>query len=125
MAQYYERETLLKAICRGCNEEFSDAPCEPSECLLLREIQILPTADVVPKSEVEALLKENARWLMEYANQRAEVNSIIEKAKQEVAREIFEEFERLMENNEVYFCQTDEMREEFAKLKKKYTEGEG
>ena len=42
----------------------------------------------------------------------------------EVAREIFKEFERLMENNEVYFRQTDEMREEFAKLKKKYTESE-
>jgi hypothetical protein len=38
-------------------------------------------------------------------------------------KKIFKEFERLMENNEVWFRQTDEMREEFAKLKKKYTEG--
>lgn len=35
---------------------------------------------------------------------------------------IFKEFERLMENNEVWFRQTDEIREEFAELKKKYTE---
>ena len=52
MARYYEGESLRRAICRGCNEEFSDAPCEPSGCLLLREIQNLPTADVAPKSEV-------------------------------------------------------------------------
>ena len=37
-------------------------------------------------------------------------------------KKIFKEFERLMENNEVWFGQTDEMREEFAELKKKYTE---
>ena len=36
---------------------------------------------------------------------------------------IFKEFERLMENNEVWFRQTDEIREEFAKLKKKYIGG--
>ena len=52
------------------------------------QIDELPRADVVPKSEVE---------------------------------KIFKEFERLMENNEVWFRQTDEIREEFAKLKKKYT----
>jgi hypothetical protein len=45
-----------------------------------------------------------------------------DRIKAEVAREIFEEIERLMENNEVYFRQTDEMQEEFAELKKKYTE---
>lgn len=38
-------------------------------------------------------------------------------------KKIFKEFERLMENNEVWFRQTDEIREEFAELKKKYTEG--
>ena len=37
---------------------------------------------------------------------------------------IFKEFERLMENNEVWFRQTDEIREEFAELKKKYTEAD-
>lgn len=51
------------------------------------------------------------------------IDDEIAKAKADTAREIFKEFDRLMENNEVYFHQTDEMREEFAKIKKKYTEG--
>ena len=40
----------------------------------------------------------------------------------EVAREIFEEIERVLTDNEVYYRQTDKMREDFIKLKKKYTE---
>lgn len=70
-------------------------------------------ADVVPKSEVEELKKAYANY---------EETTGLKQAKTEVAREIFEEIERLMENNEVYFRQTDEMQEEFAELKKKYTE---
>ena len=61
MARYYEGEALRKAICSGCNKEFSDAPCEPSGCLLLREIQNLPTADVAPKSEVARLIEDLQR----------------------------------------------------------------
>ena len=44
----------------------------------------------------------------------------IRRTKQEVAREIFEEIEKVLENNEVYYRQTDEMRKQFAELKKKY-----
>ena len=50
------------------------------------------------------------------------IDDEIANAKADTAREIFKEFDRLMENNEVYFHQTDEMREEFSKIKKKYTE---
>ena len=78
---------------------------------VLEMINQEPTADVVPKSEVDRVYY-NLQAVLE---ERAET-------KQEVAREIFEEIERLMENNEVYFRQTDEMQEEFAELKKKYTE---
>lgn len=78
------------------------------------------TADVVPKSEVEALLKENERWMMEYADYRAEVNSIIEKAKQEVAREIFEELdERFVWTDGDYYMSFPYF--VYAELKKKYT----
>lgn len=87
MARYYESEALLKTICRGCNEEFSDAPCEPSACLLLREIKSLPTADVVPKSEV--------------------------------AREIFEEIEKIATAEGAYDYVSIQ---EIAELEKKYTE---
>ena len=47
MKEYIDREEMLSAVCRGCNEEFSDAPCEPSACAMLRELKKIPTADVV------------------------------------------------------------------------------
>ena len=72
-----------------------------------------PTADVVPKSEVE-------RW-------RRNLEAVLEERaeeKSEVAREIFEEIEKLMfgiivqGNKRVFFDN-----KKFAELKKKYTEG--
>ena len=43
-----------------------------------------------------------------------------------VVRKIFKEIERVLEDNEVYYYQSDKMREDFRKLKKKYeSEGEG
>ena len=46
---------------------------------------------------------------------------LIRNAKAEIAREIFAEIEKVLTDNEVYFHQTDEMREAFYELKKKYT----
>lgn len=117
MARYYEEQTVLNAVCRGCNEEFSDEPCEPSECLLLREIKNLSTADVVPKNEVE-------RLTVELAAMRGAANSY-KMHYENLAREIFEEIEKynrspLPECKPVYILKDGE----FAELKNKYTEGE-
>ena len=78
------------------------------------------TANVVPKSEVETLKEKlDATIAGQETLQKALVN-----AKGEVAREIFEEIERY-ECSDLFGKTTLYMltAEEFAELKKKYTEG--
>ena len=76
----------------------------------------IPTADVVPKSEVERVY-DNLKAVLE---ERAET-------KQEVAREIFEEIEKALNlskcygNSGTYF--EHDIETDIAELKKKYTEG--
>ena len=141
MAEYIEREAveeiMQKHICSDCtNEKSLDCPL----CQLHRpfdEISKIPTADVVPKSEVEKLKQdlEIAEIAIENRNielegMRTAANSYkmhYEQAKAEVAREIFEEIESLLatytyEDNYGDYISTG-VTEELAELKKKYTEG--
>ena len=82
-------------------------------------------ADVAPKSEVETLEKEIERLtgiLNSYALQYGTVMSqqkVIDNAKGEVAREIFEAVLDVYKDT----CDAD-FEERFAELKKKYTDGE-
>lgn len=74
----------------------------------------VPTAHVVPKSEVDFLHKtmaENAQRALEVTLEE------IENAKTEVARKIFEEIEREIKNHGITYAQR-----KIAELKKKYTE---
>lgn len=43
MAEYIEREAALKVLCRKCNDELSDEPCEPPDCFIREAIRSLPT----------------------------------------------------------------------------------
>ena len=123
MAEYIDREQLLELInedckyqnptneyTRGCNEVCDWA---------IKTIKNIPSADVVPKSEVERLKEQIERLQsrnnfleIEYKNQGnlfwARVNGV----KSEVAREIFEEIDILGTYNPTLY----------AELKKKYTE---
>ena len=80
---------------------------------VIKAIENEPTADVVPKSEVE-------RW-------RRNLEAVLEEipeTKREVAREIFEEIKEIGSFGEPivdYICMSFD---ELAELKKKYTEGE-
>ena len=47
MSRYIEKEKVISAVCFGCNQQFSDEPCEPSECSIRQAINSIPTADVV------------------------------------------------------------------------------
>ena len=47
MAEYITRNNAISAACFGCNQEFSDEPCEPDTCAIRQAIMALPTADVV------------------------------------------------------------------------------
>lgn len=44
---YIEREKVISAVCFGCNQQFSEEPCEPPECSIRQAINSIPTADVV------------------------------------------------------------------------------
>ena len=82
------------------------------------QIDELPRADVVPKSEV--VTEERCR---EIANEM--IPTFIRQAKQEVAREIFEEMERnifgIVTPYQTLYCIPEGY---LAELKKKYTESE-
>lgn len=68
MDEYITRNNAISAVCFGCNQEFSDEPCEPSECSIRQSIMALPTADVAPKSEAikeylaKVLEKKDIAW---------------------------------------------------------------
>jgi hypothetical protein len=47
MDEYIKREDVISAMCFGCNQQFSDEPCEPNECALRQAIKAVSTADVV------------------------------------------------------------------------------
>ena len=143
MERYIDAE-LAKEALTGWETDPLDEEIE-------RAIDNIPTADVVPKSEVERLQaeierlkKDNEYILMQHRFQRRPGgdcwNDVIEKAKTEVAREIFEEIERRISDLE-YNARTprktvsvDELRAQInwvmhevipatiAELKKKYTE---
>ena len=147
MDEYIKRKDAISAICFGCNQEFSDEPCEPKECYISRAISNTPTADVVPKSEVKALKNQVNRLQMYAAKRDEKLNALlVAKTKQEVARKIFEEIYETM--NSVYASvqrscvgmhgdNPETMRllgklegvkrlgDEIAELKKKHTESEG
>lgn len=63
MAEYIEREAVLKIIAYNCPHDKGDYNTEEemgagAACHYIRkDIKKLPTADVVPKSEVEELIK--------------------------------------------------------------------
>lgn len=88
-----------------------------------------PTADVVPKSEVERLEKEveqlrnnNDCLIKEAVFAPMERAHTIIAVRQEVAREIFEEIEPWLNDYRNNFCSGLQFITFLAELKKKYTE---
>ena len=90
---------------------------EITKFIFLSTVAEAPTADVVPKGEVEKLLHKcdecagRTQWKCDCAN-----------IELEVAREIFEEIERTF--NAVLVGDISDILKVLATLKKKYTEGE-
>lgn len=41
-------DALKKQMCKICNENYSDDPCEPNDCVFLNAIDSAPTIDAVP-----------------------------------------------------------------------------
>lgn len=113
MAQYKDIDEIL-------NNLPDDLPYKAS---VKRVLIQAPTADVVPKSEVEKLEAEVERLtaiLNSYALQYgtvADKQKVIDKVKAEVAREIFEEIREVI-TLVGYFDWED-----LCELKREYTEG--
>ena len=128
MARYIDAEKLCKSL---RDMAFYQNPYKQSTILgVVSSIENFSTADVVPKSEVENLLKENERWMLEYEGFRAASKQIIEElkaalaeAKVEVAREIFEEIESICLKHVDRYDRYIMCCEELAELKKKYIGG--
>ena len=104
MPRYIDADALLERMKRT-----------PRYFDVKHDIEATPTADVVPRSEYDELLKAYAVY---------EEITGIKKAKKDVAREIFEEIEPLVERTAFADCWSyGGFKDDIAKLKKKYTEG--
>ena len=131
MARYINLDEAIKYLHNDCKAKY---PLSYANGLSasINELSKLPTADVVPKSEVEALECEIARLrnsiLPSYYQACSEEEAIKigkEYGKQEVAREIFEEIEKiLIDSAYIPDCARFVDIDKLAELKKKYTEGE-
>ena len=64
-------------------------------CEAIKRLNMLPAADVVSKSDVDEIKEEYERLKLEYAGFEAGVKHGIKMFKIKVAREIFEELERI------------------------------
>ena len=121
MARYIEGKALLNAL----KEERKKGNFVFTAKWIKEIIDDLPTADVVPKSEVERLETELKAM-------RGAANSYkmhYEKAKAEVAREIFEEMDNILDDYKLSerglrFIRDGELSidQRYAELKKKYSE---
>ena len=111
MSRYTDVDALL-------NELPDDLPYKAS---VKRVLMQAPTADVVPKSEVETLAKEVDRLSQCVLYNDGVTEMLVEEAKQEVTREIFAEIEK-NECHDISGKMTMYMlfAEEFAELKRKY-----
>ena len=136
MAEYIEREAVLKIIADNCPHDKCGCNTEEemgagAACYYIRkDVDNIPDADVVPKSEVEKWKEINEQLYREMSERISEERKIERKL---VAREIFEEIEGLITNQCLML--KDERGVEgyvkasvhyaLAELKKKYTESEG
>ena len=41
-------DTLKKSMCELCNQDYSDEPCEPGDCVFYNAIENAPTISAVP-----------------------------------------------------------------------------
>lgn len=125
MARYIDADKLLEILNEELLYESSMFSQEQEEYLrrglriAINDVKRFPAEDVVPKSEV----KETVEKFM------SATDKVICEAKQEVAREIFEEIEKLI-YSKCFSVRADRDvtglildGELFAELKKKYMEG--
>jgi hypothetical protein len=117
MARYIDADELYKATQKRIAEA-NEARMAVVDDEFLDLINDAFTEDVAPRAEVEALRDEADRYKRYFY--RHDYDEMIAEAKAEVAREIFEEMDRILlpllhEVSQVYI---------YVKLKRKHTEAE-
>ena len=77
---FVKRGDVFAVVCEGCNECFPEAPCEPSDCEIRHSINSIPSADVVPRSEITKVFEEIDDIIDRCAvdNGRMIVNALVE-----------------------------------------------
>lgn len=120
-----------ESICRNCFhsyvcEQFNENKDDNNTKCHFANDHYIPTADVVPKSEVDKWQERCREWheVAELKSKRVvELEAELSKSRAEVAREIFEEidgfFKRYTTDKNYYM---DDIENDIAELKKKYTE---
>lgn len=122
MARNIDAEVLLKKLFPLGMVERGNYPINAKAVKCA--IEQSPTADVIPRSKVEELARENeslAKTVNEASELIHKLRNQVEKAKAEVAREIFEEIEQTCVDSFGCFY-IGATHGAFAELKKKYTE---
>ena len=123
MARYIDADALRKNEIVRCH----CVPCVGSNDNNYKDLdEVLndcPTADVVPRSEVEWLEKENARLLNLSEYNRSAIEQDIADSKAELAREIFEEIAQIKKEYASGDIDGDTLYAMLHLLEKKYTEG--
>mgnify|MGYP003537582766 CR=1 FL=1 len=114
--RYIEADKLLESVTKDDFNDWLDYD------IFQHLVEETPTADVVPKSEVERLEHILNSYALQYGTVKDQ-QAVIDKAKAEVAREILDWIERSMViyNPEIPALRSISMNV-FNTLKKKYTE---
>lgn len=125
MSRYIDADALIRVL----NAKADMAMGTPKEVFfsVAKMVDYLPAADVVPKREVEELIRENeslAKTVNEASEFIRKLRSKVKKSKSDVAREIFEEIDVLVDDWKHSHIQSIQFIAELAELKKKYTEVE-
>lgn len=120
MTRYYESESLIDFVKNNTPHINGETTMQ----CVVRAIQNAPTADVVPESEIERLKRICNSYALQYGTVRDQ-QKVIDEAKREVAREIFEEIETKLKPVILLSCFGQPVYNSsviLAELKKKYTE---
>ena len=135
MARYIDADKLIAHLqdeIRGCEPPFGSRANGKSIAYgtklglksAISFVETLSTEDVAPKSELERLENVLNYYALQYGTVKDQ-QRVIDKAKSEVAREIFEEIENFIPRFKVGYFSYMSLTDGIAKLKKKYTEKGG
>jgi hypothetical protein len=122
MPRYIDADAILSKLRDVATDEKQDGLIKVLLLIAIEEIEKEPTADVVPRAEVDRLQSaytEQNKALAKYIESSAD---LVSHAKAEVAREIFEEIDAIKKEYARGNIDGNELYIHLYRLEKKYTE---